>query len=356
MALQTVAARTLDITESGLLPDSLVRAGIRRLLKARLRDIHADDIEMSAAALAGFVEMMDEADVAPLPELANEQHYEVPAEFFAETLGRHRKYSCCFWRDGAAGLDEAEEAALEISCRRAGIVDGMSVLDLGCGWGSTSLWIAGRYPRSQVVAVSNSRSQHDYIVAEAGRRGLSNLEVRVCDMNDFDAGRRFDRIVSIEMFEHMRNYRELFRRVASWLNPGGRFFMHIFCHRSTPYEFIDKGAQDWMSRHFFSGGIMPSNDLPLYFQDDLRIVERWRWSGTHYARTANAWLERMDERRDRIMPVLKATYGTAQAHTWFVRWRIFFMACAELFDFNGGDEWFVGHYLFERRASDGASR
>ncbi len=349
MALQTAAARTLDLTETGILPDTLVRAGIRRLLKARLREVHADDIEMSAAALSGFVEMMDESPVALLPERANEQHYEVPADFFGEALGPHRKYSCCFWRPNATGLEDAEQAALEITCQRAGIEDGMKVLDLGCGWGSVSLWIANRYPRCRVVAVSNSRSQRDYIEGEAESRGLSNLEVRVCDMNDFDAGERFDRVVSVEMFEHMRNYRLLYSRVADWLEPGGRFFMHIFCHRTTPYEFVDKGPQDWMSRHFFSGGIMPSNDLPLYFQDDLKIVERWRWNGTHYARTANAWLARMDERRHLIMPVFRDTYGTAQAHTWFVRWRIFFMACAELFDFNGGDEWYVGHYLFERR-------
>ncbi len=353
MALETAAARTLDITESGLLPDALVRAGIRRLLRSRLRDINADDVELSAAALSGFIEMMDAAEIAPVPELANEQHYEVPAAFFAETLGRHRKYSCCYWEPDGEDLDVAESQALRISCERAGIEDGMTVLDLGCGWGSLSLWIASHFPRCSVHAVSNSQSQHDHIAAEAQRRGLTNLTVEVRDMNDFDAGTRYDRIVSVEMFEHMRNYRKLFSRVAGWLVPGGRFFMHIFCHRSTPYEFVDKGPQDWMSRHFFAGGIMPSNDLPLYFQDDLKIIERWRWNGSHYARTANAWLQRMDARKELIMPVLQDTYGSARASTWFVRWRIFFMACAELFDFNGGEEWFVGHYLFERRAPAG---
>lgn len=353
MALETAATRALDITESGLLPDSLVRAGIRRLLRARLKDINADDVELSAASLSGFVEMMDASPIALVPEIANEQHYEVPPAFFDETLGKHRKYSCCFWSGNgeSGGLDEAEAAALRISCERAGIEDGMRVLDLGCGWGSMSLWIASRYPGCRVHAVSNSRTQHEYIAGRAKERGLDNLSVEVRDANDFDTADRYDRIVSIEMFEHMRNYRKLFGRVARWLEPEGRFFMHIFCHRNTPYEFVDKGPQDWMSRHFFSGGIMPSNDLPLYFQDDLRIVETWRWSGTHYARTANAWLQRMDERRDRIMPVLRDTYGPAAAHTWFIRWRIFFMACAELFDFNGGEEWFVGHYLFEPRVA-----
>lgn len=352
MATKAARSPSLGITESGLLPDALVRGGIRRLLRKRLDDIHADDCELSAAALSGFVEMMDAADIALVPDLANEQHYEVPAAFFAEALGSHRKYSCCYWHSGTASLSEAEADALRISCDRAGITDGMAVLDMGCGWGSASLWIAINYPGCTVLAVSNSISQHDHIVAETKRLGLSNLEVQVCDMNVFAPEGQFDRIISIEMFEHMRNYRRLFARVASWLKPGGRFFMHIFCHRSTPYEFLDSGANDWMGQHFFSGGIMPSNDLPLQFQDDLKIVERWRWSGLHYARTANAWLQQMDQRRQRVMPVLQKTYGTAQAHTWWVRWRIFFMACAELFDFNNGEEWYVGHYLFERRSDD----
>lgn len=349
MALQAAAARTLDFTETGLLPDTLLRAGIRRLLKNRLHDIHADDCELSSAAQSGFIDMMDASDIALVPELANEQHYEVPPAFFAEVLGNHRKYSCCYWREDTDSLDDAEADALRITCERAGIENGMDVLDLGCGWGSVTLWIASRYPDCNVTAVSNSRSQHDYIVSEAADRGLGNVTVIVRDMNDFEAPGHYDRIVSVEMFEHMRNYRRLYARVADWLKPGGRFFMHIFCHRSTPYEFVDKGPQDWMSRHFFSGGIMPSADLPLFFQDDLAIRERWRWSGQHYARTSNAWLRRMDERRDAVMPVLRETYGDAAAHTWWVRWRIFFMACAELFDYHDGEEWYVAHYLFERR-------
>lgn len=349
--MQAQTRTKVHISESGLLPDAIIRAGIRRLLKQRLTDIHADDCERSAVALSSFVEMMNASAIALLPELANEQHYEVPAEFFAEILGSRRKYSCGYWSQGTDDLDVAEADALRISCERAGIEDGMAVLDLGCGWGSLSLWIASRYPHCQVTAVSNSRSQHDYIVAEAARQELSNVSVSVCDMNDFDPGQSFDRIVSVEMFEHMRNYAELFRRISTWLHPDGRFFMHIFCHRSTPYEFVDKGPGDWMSRHFFSGGIMPSNDLPLMFQDDLRLADRWRWNGRHYAQTANAWLWRMDLRRNKLMPILKETYGTAQAHTWWVRWRMFFMACAELFDYNNGEEWYVGHYLFEPRSA-----
>lgn len=348
MAMQAAADRAMDWTESGLVPDTVVRHGIRRLLRRRLEDIHADDCELSVAALNGFVTMMNESDIAPLPERANEQHYEVPARFFAEILGDYRKYSCCFWQDGSDDLSDAEAEALRISAERAQLADGQSVLDLGCGWGSMSLWIAERYPSSNVTAVSNSRSQHDYIVTEARRRGLRNLIVLTRDMNDFDTTRRFDRVVSIEMFEHMRNYGRLFGRVASWLESGGLFFMHIFCHRSTPYEFVDNGSKDWMSRHFFAGGIMPSNDLPLHFQRDLVIRDRWRWNGRHYAKTSNVWLERMDQRRSRVMPILRETYGADHAETWWVRWRIFFMACAELFDFNNGEEWYVGHYLFSR--------
>lgn len=349
MALHAAVKRTLDLTESGLLPDALIRTGIRRLLKSRLQDIHADDVELSAVSQSAFIEMMKQSEIAPLPERANEQHYEVPAEFFLHALGEHRKYSCCFWHNSTTGLDEAEADALRITCERADIRDGMSVLDMGCGWGSLSLWIASHYPNCTVRAVSNSQSQHDHIVAEAASLGLTNLRVEVCDMNVFDAAQRFDRIVSIEMFEHMRNYQRLYKRVAGWLQDDGRFFMHIFCHRTTPYEFIDKGPQDWMTRFFFAGGIMPSDELPLHFQDDLLISDHWRWSGQHYARTSNAWLERMDERRHLIMPILRDTYGAANAQTWFVRWRIFFMACAELFDYNNGEEWYVGHYLFKRR-------
>lgn len=224
----------------------------------------------------------------------------------------------------------------------------MSVLDLGCGWGSLSLWIAEHFPNASVMSVSNSSSQRDYIVERARERSITNIEVLTRDMNEFDTDRRFDRIVSVEMFEHMRNYRELFSLIDSWLVPDGRFFMHIFCHRTTPYEYIDKGPADWMSRHFFSGGIMPSADLPLRFAGDLAIEKRWHWNGSHYARTCNAWLEKMDANEDAIKPVLAECYGEADASLWWQRWRIFFMACAELFDYDDGHEWYVGHYLFQK--------
>ena len=318
------------------------------MLEKRLDKIGASDLQRAAKAEQDFVAMMDRSPIALVPELANEQHYEVPAEFFATVLGAHRKYSCCLWDEATEGLDAAERAALDVTCRRAAIEDGQRVLDLGCGWGSLSLYVAEQYPNSSVTAVSNSRSQRDHIASEVKARGLGNVNVTVSDMNDFECAESFDRIVSVEMFEHMHNYRELFRRIAGWLEPDGRFFMHIFVHRSTPYEFLDQGSSDWMSRHFFSGGIMPSDGLPLYFQDDLTLDRRWRWNGTHYARTSNAWLKNMDARRSEVVPILAATYGDAAAK-WWMRWRMFFMACAELFAFDNGQEWYVGHYRFAPR-------
>ena len=345
----TASSTVLQWTEQGLVPDTVIRAGIRRLCRQRLSEIAADDIELSARNADRFVRMMDGSQVAPLPELANEQHYEVPAEFFSLVLGPHRKYSCGHWDSQTADLRQSEAAALQITCEHADIRDGQEILDLGCGWGSLSLWIARHFPGCRVTSVSNSSSQRAYIEQVAKQEGLENLAVFTADMNDFEAPGRYDRVVSVEMFEHMRNYRELFGRIHRWLKPGGRFFMHIFCHRSTPYEFLDRSGSDWMSRHFFSGGIMPADDLPLRFQDHLKLVEHRRWNGQHYEKTANAWLEAMDARRDEIMPILADTYGEQSAARWFQRWRIFFMACAELFGFDGGREWYVSHYLFQRR-------
>ena len=353
-AASKASSTILEWTEQGLVPDSVIRAGIRRLCRQRLKDIAADDIESSAETLNRFVRDMNRSAIALVPELANEQHYEVPAEFFAQVLGPHAKYSCAHWGDRVHSLEEAEAEALRITCEHAGIRDGMTVLDLGCGWGSLSLWIAENYPLCKVTSVSNSAPQRRYIQDQARRRGLRNIEVHTVDMNEFHATRRYDRIVSVEMFEHMRNYRELFSRIHGWLNKDGRFFMHIFCHRSTPYAFEDQGPADWMSRHFFSGGIMPSDDLPLHFQEHLRLVRRHRWNGQHYERTSNAWLAAMDERKAQIMPIMESTYGSGDAAKWFQRWRIFFMACAELFGHDEGREWFVSHYLFERREDAGS--
>ena len=346
--MSAVTAKAVSWTESGLVPDAVIRAGIRRLLESKRTEIHAGDEEYAANVLNTFVSMMNDSPIAYVPDLANEQHYEVPAEFFTHVMGDHLKYSCCYWPSEAGNLSEAETAALELTVKRAGITDGMQVLDLGCGWGSLSLWIAEHFPNASVMSVSNSTSQRDFIKARAAERSIENIEVVTCDMNDFSTDRRFDRAVSIEMFEHMRNWGELFSRINNWLLPDGRFFMHVFCHRSTPYEYIDKGPGDWMSRHFFSGGIMPSADLPLHFPGNLCIDKRWHWNGQHYAKTCNAWLEKMDANEDAIMPVLADCYGEADASLWWQRWRIFFMACAEFFDYDEGHEWYVGHYLFRK--------
>jgi len=340
----------IDLAEQGLLPDPVVRRGIRNLLTQRLRQIRVNDCEKGADSLATFIEDMCGAEVAPLPAKANEQHYELPAAFFDTVLGPHRKYSCCYWGEGIASLGAAEDAALRITVERAGISDGMSILELGCGWGALTLWLAARFPAANITAVSNSSSQREFILEQARRRGLGNVDVITCDMNDFDTGARFDRVVSLEMFEHMRNYDVLFGRIHNWLKPAGKFFMHIFVHRSTPYAFVESGPSDWMTRHFFAGGMMPSDDLPLHFQKDLKLVRRWRWDGRHYEKTLNAWLANMDATSAEVRPILAATYGAANARQWWMRWRMFFMACAELFGFDGGQQWWVSHYLFERPA------
>ena len=348
--MSKLTATAIRWAERGMIPDTLIRAGIRALLRERLVELPLDSPEDIDATKQSFVALMDESPVALVPDRANEQHYEVPAAFFAGVLGPRRKYSACHWVDQTGSLEQAEEDAIAATCRRTDLQDGMRVLELGCGWGSVSLWAAERYPRSEFLAVSNSRSQRAYIEAEAARRSLGNLRVITCDMNDFATEERFDRAISVEMFEHMRNHRKLFERIHGWLTPGGRFFMHIFCHREVPYAFEDRGPGDWMTRHFFSGGLMPSDDLPLRFQDRLKLVDRWRWSGKDYERTLNAWLANMDRNRKTLFPLLERTYGTDAAPVWWERWRIFFMASAELFGFDDGEQWWVSHYLFERPA------
>jgi cyclopropane-fatty-acyl-phospholipid synthase len=346
--MTATAQLAINWVEQGLVPDLVIRSAIRRLCKSRLCELPTTDCEQAADLMDGFISDMGQSPVALLPDQANEQHYEVPAAFFDQVLGPRRKYSCSWWPEGAKNLAEAENASLDLTCKRAGLIDGQSVLELGCGWGSLTLWMAEHYPGSRIMAVSNSQSQRQHIESRAAELGFTNIKVVTADMNDFDTAERFDSVVSVEMFEHMRNWRSLFLRIHGWLRPGGRFLMHIFCHRDTPYLFEDRGADDWMSRHFFSGGMMPSDSLPLHFQDHLKLIKQWRWSGMHYQKTSNAWLENMDNRRAVILPILAETYGIDSAEIWWQRWRIFFMACAETFGYDNGHTWWVSHYLFER--------
>ena len=335
--------------EQGLVPDAAVRVGVRRLLRQRLVELDSGNPEAVARHSQAFFEELCKAPLALLPEKANEQHYELPAAFFAAVLGPHRKYSCCWWPEGVETLEQAEAAALAETCARAGLADGQRILELGCGWGSLSLWMAERFPGSRITAVSNSNSQRMFINAQAAARGLRNLEVITCDFNDFETTERFDRVVSVEMFEHLRNWPRAFSNVARWLNPQGRFFMHVFVHREAPYPFEVRDASDWMSRYFFSGGMMPSDDLALRCQDDLRLLNQWRWNGRHYAKTSAAWLSRMDDRREELMPLLESVYGERDASIWWTRWRLFFISVEELFAYAEGGQWWVGHYLFEKR-------
>lgn len=339
----------IDLCERGLVPDALVRLGMRRLMGQRLREESADRGEAEYARFQQRLQELRASPVAIETDAANAQHYELPAAFFRQVLGPHLKYSCCWYGDGARTLAEAEEAMLRLTCQRAGLADGQRILELGCGWGSLTLWMAARYPGSQVTAVSNSASQRAFILEQARERGLHNVEVITADVNHFAAPGRYERVVSVEMFEHVRNYATLLERIAGWLEPGGRLFVHIFCHRSLMYPFTTGDDYDWMARHFFTGGLMPAEDTLLWFQEHLLVEEQWRVPGSHYQRTANDWLANQDQHREPVLAVLAEAYGPDQAALWFQRWRMFFMAVAELFGYAGGTEWLVGHYRFVRR-------
>jgi cyclopropane-fatty-acyl-phospholipid synthase len=336
----------IDLCERGLVPDPLMRFGMRRLMATRLREESADRGEHEFDRYRRCLAELRQSPVAVETGRANEQHYEVPAAFFQQVLGPNLKYSCCLWEPGVATLAEAEERMLALTCARAGLADGQDVLELGCGWGSLTLWMARRYPASRITAVSNSASQREFIMNCARERGLGNVRVLTADANHFDTAERFDRVVSVEMFEHMRNYAVLMERISRWLRAEGRLFVHIFCHRRLMYPFTTEREDDWMGRHFFTGGLMPSEHTLLYFQQHLRLEEQWRVAGSHYERTANAWLARADERRAAVMAALVEAYGAAAAPRWFHRWRMFFMACAELFGYRDGTEWMVAHYRF----------
>jgi cyclopropane-fatty-acyl-phospholipid synthase len=343
------APTALRLAESGLLPDAALRLGIRHLLRQRLQELRHGDGESAAALTQRFLASLRAAPLALVPDKANEQHYELPPALFGAMLGPQRKYSCCWWPEGVNTLEQAEEAALAETAARAQLANGQQILELGCGWGSLSLWMASHFPDSRILSISNSASQREYIEAQAAARGLRNLQVQTADFNAFDTERRFDRVVSVEMFEHLRNWPRAFARVAGWLRPEGLFFLHVFAHREAPYAFEVRDATDWMSQYFFSGGMMPSDDLALLCQDALALQQRWRWDGRHYARTAAAWLKRFDAHRSELMPMFEAVYGRAQASMWWQRWRLFLLSVEELFAYDHGQQWWVSHYLFAPR-------
>jgi len=339
----------VDLSDRGILPDRLIRFGIRRLDKKRLQAEGRRNIEDQGKALMEFIETMRKSPIAIQPEKPNEQHYEIPPSFFQHVLGRHLKYSGCYWPEWVNNLDEAEAQMLGLTSKRAELEDGMEILELGCGWGSLTLWMAERYPHSRVVAVSNSKPQADFIQARCAERHLDNVTVITEDMNHFSIDRQFDRVVSVEMFEHMRNWPLLLQNIGQWLKAEGKLFLHIFCHRKYTYTYDGAEDDNWMGKYFFSGGVMPSFKLLFYFQHHLMVENHWYVNGMHYSKTAEAWLEKLDKNRKHILPIMKEVYGPKEAERWLQRWRIFFMACAELWGYRNGQEWLIYHYLLAKR-------
>lgn len=345
-----MSSLTDKLVERAIVPDFLIRNRIRQLLRKRLADEYRSTAAEQQHHLMDVIATLRKSPIAIATAEANEQHYEVPTAFFRYVMGKHMKYSCCFYAPGVNDLSTAEAAALEITCLRAGLQDGMDILELGCGWGSLTLFMAARYPNARITAVSNSATQKAWIMQCCAERGLHNVEVITQDMNVFFLEKQFDRVVSVEMFEHMRNYTLLFEKISRMLKPDGRLFVHIFTHKEYTYFFDVVDDTDWMSKYFFTGGVMPSDDLFFYFNEHMTITDHWVWDGTHYAKTSEAWLQNMDAHKKEIMPILQETYGADQAVKWWMYWRIFFMACAELWNFDNGREWMVSHYLFKKNS------
>lgn len=340
--------KMIDLAEKQILPDVLIRFGMKNLINQRLRDEHANNVDMASKKFTEQLNMLKSSPIAIETDAANEQHYEVPAEFYVLSLGKNLKYSSCYWDENTKNLDQAEDNMLALYLDRGEFKDGQDILELGCGWGSLTLYMAKHLPNSKITAVSNSHSQREYIEAQAKQRGLDNIRIITCDVNELHIDQSFDRVVSIEMFEHMRNYQDLFSRISMWLKEEGKLFVHIFCHRYLMYPFETEGDDNWMGKYFFTGGLMPAMDTLLHFQNELSIENKWSLSGQHYEKTARAWLENTDKNKEKIIQCFTESYGKDEAALWFQRWRMFYMACEELFGYRDGREWLVGHYLFKK--------
>ena len=347
----SLMSRLIDLAETGWLPDWAIRTGIRHIVRQRYHELEQASCEKELAEFQAFLSKCAQSAIAVAPVESNRQHYEVPTKFFQKALGPRMKYSSCYWEPQTRTLAQAEELALAQTCQHAELSDGMDILELGCGWGSLSLWMAEKYPHARITAVSHSASQRQYITSRAEQAGFRNLQVVTADINAFATQLKYDRVVSVEMFEHVRNHQELFRRIASWLNDDGKLFCHIFCHRRQAYFYESQGPGDWMTDYFFAGGVMPSDSLFTHYQRDLRLEQQWRWNGTHYQKTSDAWLANVDQHHDEVLTDMVEIYGRETAPRWLQRWRMFFMACAEMFGYQQGNAWYVSHYLFSRQHS-----
>lgn len=335
--------------EKNLLPDAVIRRLTRLLLASRLRSGYKPTSQLQLSDLLHFVHSLREMPIAIQTEKPKSQHYELPTSFFKLVLGKHMKYSCCYFSDEVTNLDAAEKAMLDLYCERALLKDGHAVLDVGCGWGSLVLYIAQKYSNCRITGICNSVTQKAFIEERCSDLQLQNVEIKVADISTFEMDGSYDRIFSIEMFEHMKNYRDLLKKLSNWMKPDGLLFVHYFCHKAFAYHFEDVNDDDWITRYFFTGGTMPSANLLLYFQDDVSVVSHWLVDGKHYAQTSEEWLKRMDSNLGSIRPIMESTYGEDSATKWTVYWRTFFIAVAELFGYNNGDEWMVAHFLFKKK-------